>query len=159
MAGRGRAPLLTGRWAAASPRTRRLHPTAAQRSDALAAFDLDNLSDGFLPLPDGGAAQSARLRSALHDWGVTTVVIPSEAGWPPALRGRSVPVAVAYVTTALGAGPVVRAGSWVWAVAAHPGAALAPEPAAFAACTTSPAAVRDPGAAAACVLATSPRRP
>ncbi|MGD0882199.1 MAG: hypothetical protein ABSB09_11590 [Acidimicrobiales bacterium] len=131
------------------------HPTPAERSDALAAVDLINLSDGFLPLPDGAPAQSARFRLALHDWGVTTVVIPSERGWPPALQGRSVPVAVAYVTAALGVGPVDRADAWVWAVPARPPAALTIPPAAFASCTTSVVAARDPEAAASCVLAAS----
>jgi hypothetical protein len=130
-------------------------PTPAQRSDALATVDLINLSDGFLPLPDGAPAQSARLRLALHDWGVTTVVIPSERGWPHALQGRSVPVAVAYVTAALGTGPVLRADAWVWDVPARPPSALVVGPAVFDACTTSVVAARDPGAAAACVLAAS----
>ena len=131
------------------------HPTPDQRSDARAALDLVNLSDGFLPLPTGSPDQSARLRLALHDWGVTTVVIPAEAGWPPALQGRSVPVAVAYVTAALGRGPVVRADAWVWAVPDHPPPAVVIAPAAFVGCTTGPAVGRDPGRAARCVLTRS----
>jgi hypothetical protein len=132
-----------------------LHRTPAQRSDARATFDLVNLSDGFLPLPDGTPAQSARLRIALDHWGVTTVVIPSERGWPPALRGRSVPTAVAYVTAALGRGPRRQADAWVWTVGTDPAPARSLSPAAFAACTTAPAVERDPGTAAACVLAHS----
>jgi hypothetical protein len=131
------------------------HPTPSQRSDARATLDLVNLSDGFLPLPTGTAAQSARLRLALHDWGVTTVVIPAEDGWPPALRGRSVPTAVAYMTAALGVGPRHQADAWVWAVGALPSPVRIVSPETFAACATAPAAARDPGEAATCVLARS----
>ncbi len=130
-----------------------VHPTAAQRSDSRAAFDLVNLSDGYLPLPTGAPAESARLRLALHDWGVTTVVIPAERGWPASLRGRSVPVAVAYVTAALGTGPTHRADAWVWNVPARPPTALIVAPADFARCTGAPTALADPGRAATCVLA------
>jgi len=129
--------------------------TTARRSDARATVDLSNLSDGFLPLPTGTAAESARLRLALHDWGATTVVLPSEAGWPAALQGRSVPVAVACVTAALGAGPVHRADAWVWVVPASPAPAVTISPEALASCTTSIAAAPDTGMAAACVLAAS----
>jgi hypothetical protein len=134
------------------------HPTPAQRSDARATVDLINLSDGFLPLPTGTGDESARLRLALHDWGATTVVVPSEAGWPVALQGRSVPVAVGYLTAALGVGPVHRADAWVWAVASPPAPARSISPEVFAACTTSTRAHRDPGAAATCVLAASTSR-
>jgi hypothetical protein len=136
-----------------------VHPTPAQRSDARATVDLENLSDGFLPLPTGTAPESARLRLALHDWGVTTVVIPSEAGWPAALQGRSVPVAVATVTVALGTGPVHRADAWVWAVPRTPPPARSISPGAFVGCTTGPAVARDPGTAATCVLAAAPVGP
>jgi hypothetical protein len=128
------------------------HPSARQRSNARAALDLENLSDGYLPLPTGRPVESARLRLALHAWGVTTVVVPSEAGWPPALRGRSVPVAVATFAAALGKAPRLEAGAWVWNVAGRPRpVAVVPE-SVFVACTTSTAATADPGAAAACVL-------
>jgi hypothetical protein len=129
------------------------HPTTAQLSDAQTVADLVNLSDGFLPLPTGAPTELARLRLALHDWGVTTIVIPAETSWPAALRGRSVPTAVADVTAALGEGPTVRADAWVWDVPSDPAAALVVTPAAFAGCTTTPSDVRDPGLAATCVLA------
>ena len=129
------------------------HPTPSERAVAHATLDLVNLSDGFLPLPTGAPAESARLRLAVRRWGVTTVVVPSERGWPPALRGRSVPVAVGYLTAALGAAPVHRADAWVWRVSARPGPPVAIGPDAFVRCTTGPAVTRDPGTAAACVLA------
>jgi branched-subunit amino acid transport protein len=129
-----------------------LHPTPAQRIDAAATVDLINLSDGFLPLPTGTTAESARLRHAFHSWGVTTIVIPSEAGWPPALQGRSVPVAVATMTVALGFAPVHRADAWVWAVPRDPAPPRVLDATAFVGCTTSAAADADPGTAATCVL-------
>ena len=134
------------------------HPSASQRSDARATLDLVNVSDGYLPLPTGSAAESARLRLALHDWGVTTIVVPSERGWPTALRGRSVPVAVGYLTAALGAGPTRRADAWVWSVPSRPGPALAVSADGFVRCTTTPAAALDPGVAASCLLAAAADR-
>ena len=130
-----------------------VHPTPIQRAVAQAAFDLVNLSDGFLPLPTGTPAESARLRLALRQWGVTTVVVPSERTWPPALRGRSVPVAIGTLTAALGRAPRHRADAWVWDTRARPGPAVAIGPDAFVGCTTGPAVTLDPGAAATCVLA------
>ena len=56
------------------------------------------------------------------------MVVPSSAAGPPSLRGRSVPVAVGYVTAALGTGPVHRADAWVWHVPAHPGPARSCRP-------------------------------
>lgn len=127
-------------------------PSARQRSDARANADLQNLSDGFLPLPTGRPDESARLRLALHDWGVTTIVVPSEQGWPRSLQGRSVPVAVATFAAALDEVPRVEAGAWVWDVPTRAAAVASVTVATFIACTTTPAAVAAPGRAAACVL-------
>jgi hypothetical protein len=129
------------------------HPTVVEVAVTRAGVDLSNLSDGFSPLPTGRPVEAARLRLALHSWGATTVVVPSEATWPTALRGRSVPVAVAMFTTALGSGPRWQSDAWVWDVRRNPGAPLVVPEAAFVGCTTSSAAAIDPGRAAACVLA------
>jgi len=131
------------------------HPTPSQRSDARTAADLSNLSDGYGPLPTGTPAESARLRLAIRDWGVTTVVVPSEARWPVALRGRSVPIAVAYLTAALGARPLHQANAWVWAVPAQFPPVRVVTADAFTACTTGPQVARHPGLAADCVLTAS----
>jgi hypothetical protein len=129
------------------------HPSARQRDVAQATFDLINLSDGFLPLPTGRPDESDRLRLAMLDWGVTTVVVPAEHSWPASLRGRSVPVAVGTFTAALGTAPHQRAGAWVWNVPRRPGPSMAVREADFVACTTGPSAVVDPGWAATCLLA------
>ncbi|HEX7460456.1 MAG TPA: hypothetical protein VF279_07480, partial [Acidimicrobiales bacterium] len=128
-------------------------PTERQRAVARATVDLINLSDGFSPLPTGRPDESTRLRAALRDWGTTTVVVPDESTWPTALRGRSVPVAVATFAAALGAAPRLQAGAWVWDVPPRlPPPALIPL-AAFIGCTTGPTATADPGRAATCVVA------
>jgi len=128
------------------------HPTARQRALAAATLDLQNLSDGFDPLPTGRPGESARLRLALQAWGVTTVVVPDESTWPTALQGRSVPVAVATFTAALGTGPRHRADAWVWTVPRRPAPVVRLPESAFVACTTGPAVTDDPGRAATCIL-------
>jgi hypothetical protein len=128
------------------------HPTEAQRALTQATDDLDNLSDGFMPLPTGSSDEDGRLRLALHDWGATTIVIPDESTWPPALRGRSVPVAVATFTAALGAGPRWQADAWVWSLPRRLAPPLAISPDAFVGCTTGAAVTADPGRSATCVL-------
>ncbi|HEY5110273.1 MAG TPA: hypothetical protein VII96_11755 [Acidimicrobiales bacterium] len=129
------------------------HPSPRRRALDQATVDLINLSDGFLPLPTGTPDESARLRLAMHDWGVTTVVVPDERTWPASLQGRSVPVAVATFAAALGAAPTHRADAWVWVVPRRWVPAMVVPEAAFVACTTGPAAAADPGRAATCVLA------
>ena len=127
-------------------------PTARQRAMAQAALDLENLSDGFAPLPTGRADESVRLRLAIADWGVTTVVVPDESRWPAALQGRSVPVAVATFTAALGAGPRHQADAWVWSVPRRPAPVVVVPESTFIACTSGPVVTAEPGLAAACVL-------
>jgi hypothetical protein len=127
-------------------------PTPAQRVDAQAAIDLSTLSYGYGPLPTGTPSQLDDLRQALHDWGVTKIVAPSEAGTPASIRARSIPLAVAYFTAALHQAPIKQAGSWVWTV--PPGLVVAPIPPAVAVtgCAATAQARTDPGAAAACVI-------
>lgn len=84
---------------------------------------------------------------------MTTVVVPSEAGTPPALRARSVPLAVATFTAVLGRRPAVGHGAWTWTVRPGPGTSLVLPAGAVEACAASRRAAVDPGAAATCVLA------
>jgi hypothetical protein len=132
-------------------------PTPAQRVDASAAADLSALSYGYFPLPTGTPAELQRLRQAVHDWGVTTVVVPSEDMTPPSIRPRSVPLAIATITAALGGPPTRQHGSWVWSVHRVPGSPLRVPPGVVTACAESATAARHPGAAAACVMAAVPR--
>ncbi|HXA32579.1 MAG TPA: hypothetical protein VNV87_09990 [Acidimicrobiales bacterium] len=128
------------------------HPTPSQRVDAQAAIDLSTLSYGFLPLPTGTPTQLHDLRQALHDWGVTKIVAPSEAGTPASIHGRSIPLAVAYFTAALHQAPIEQLGSWVWPV--PPGLVVAsmPPTGAVTACAATAQARTNPGAAATCVI-------
>jgi hypothetical protein len=52
---------------------------------------------------------------ALHDWGVTMVVIPDQPNLPAYERIRSVPQAAALVSAATGQRPIHQADAWVWA--------------------------------------------
>ena len=131
------------------------HPTGSERNDALAADDLAVLSYGWLPLPTGTPAELARLRRALHDWGVTDIVVPKEVGTPRAIRARSIPLALAYVTAALGRPPVEQDGSWVWSVPEHLAAPPVVAPGVVTGCAATPGDAVDPGAAATCVVSTS----
>ena len=135
------------------------HPSARQQAVARATFDLINLSDGFFPLATGRTDESARLRLAMLDWGVTTVVVPDERTWPASLRGRSVPVAVGTFTAALGVAPLHQSGAWVWNVPRRPPPPMVIREADFVACTAGPSAVVDPGWAATCLLATGSSAP
>ncbi len=133
-------------------------PTADQRDDEAAAADLASLSYGWLPTPPATARELDRLRRALSDWGVTTVVVPSEDGTPSALRARSVPEAVATFTAVLGTGPVRQDDAWVWSVRPDRSGPLRVPADAPARCGSSPAAATDPGLAARCVQASATGR-
>ncbi len=128
------------------------HPTPAQRSDLGAATDLDALSYGWLPLPTGSPAQLEGLRRALSDWGVTTIVVPAETSTPPSIRARSIPLAVATFTAALGRSPSEQAGALVWSVPAHLGMPRRLDPGTVTTCAGVAHASEDPAAAASCVM-------
>jgi hypothetical protein len=127
-------------------------PTPAQRVEAKAAIDLATLSYGYLPLPTGTETELDDLRQALHDWGVTKIVAPSEAGTPAPIRARSIPLAVAYFTAALHQAPIEQLGSWVWNVPSRLVVAPMPPAGAVTSCAATAQARADPGAAAVCVI-------
>ncbi len=64
--------------------------------------------------PSLSAATVAAVRTALSDWGVTTVVIPDEPRLPAYERIRSVTEAAVLMTAATGERPVFEAQAWVW---------------------------------------------
>ena len=97
---------------------------------------------------------------ALHEWGVTMVVLPDQAGLPQYDQVASVSPAVAAITAATGQRPVRQAGAWVWADVdhrAHPDATAADR---VAACTTgaAPDGVAAVDHVLGCVLATPSAR-
>ncbi|MDA8355245.1 MAG: hypothetical protein M0Z95_02845 [Actinomycetota bacterium] len=59
------------------------------------------------------AAPSA-IRSALHAWEVTTVVVPTRRDLPLVVSGQDSRVAAAYMTDVIGRAPVFTDGAWVW---------------------------------------------
>ena len=75
------------------------------------------------------------LRQALHDWGVTMVVIPDQPGLTYFDHIVSVTFAAAMVTAATGERPVRRAGAWVWTGVGRVTAGPSPTGAQLAACT------------------------
>jgi len=102
------------------------------------------------PAPAESATDLAAVRRAMAAWGVSEVVVPTDAALPAYSRGRGARFAVGFFTAALGSAPVRQADAWVW-----PRAAAAPRPApvsapAFAACT----AAGTGGQVARCVLHT-----
>ena len=56
------------------------------------------------------------LRTALHGWGTTLVVIPDQPELPAYATGQHTGAAVALVTAALGEAPRYEARAWVWSV-------------------------------------------
>jgi hypothetical protein len=54
------------------------------------------------------------VRNALHNWGVTMVVVPEDAGLPVFLTGRGTPYGVAFFAAVLGSAPIWQDGAWVW---------------------------------------------
>ncbi len=132
------------------------HPTPAQRVEAAASRDLGALSFGFVPVPRITAAEVVRLRRAVALWGVTQIVVPAEEGTPPALRARSVPLALATFTAVVGRGPAFTDGSWTWNLTGDTTAPLAVVAGTVEGCATASGAAADPSVAATCVLDASP---
>ncbi len=102
------------------------------------------------PLPT--ASNLAAIRQALTGWGVTTIVVPDQPGFPPMTAGGSVSYAVGLFTAALGRAPIEQASAWVWNDVRNPGSAIPLSPAAFVACTAPGGSQPSGAATAACVL-------
>jgi hypothetical protein len=59
-------------------------------------------------------ADIGAVRRALHEWGVTMVVIPDQPGLPAYDKIPSVTYAAAVITAATGMRPLHEADAWVW---------------------------------------------
>lgn len=101
-------------------------PTETTAADRQAANLLDALSNGWIPPKGSTTAQVHLLRRAMHDWGVTTIVVPDPTGEPAALRPRSVPHFLALMIDLFGTPPTRQADAWVWTVPAAPAPSLLP---------------------------------
>jgi hypothetical protein len=99
----------------------------------------------------------AAVRSALHQWGVTMVVIPDQRGLARLAQLGSVSATAALVTAATGQRPDYRDGAWVWSDVTHASAPVVTTTSKFSKCVNSGleghAAVH---AAVDCVLSTGP---
>jgi len=118
---------------------------------------LDAASVLFAPAPRTSAANLEAVRTAMRAWGVTTVVVPDDAGLHRFEQARGSAWGVAFYTAVMGSAPSRQAGAWVW-----DGAASATAPpvvlgtAAFDRCVAlgTPSAPAVSGSAvASCVLA------
>ena len=81
--------------------------------------------------------QIAAVRSVLHEWGVTMVVIPDGPNLVRLAQLSSVPAAAALITAATGQTPDYEQGAWVWAEVKHPAAPLVPTSSQFLQCTAT----------------------
>jgi hypothetical protein len=99
----------------------------------------------------------AAVRSALHEWGVTMVVIPDQPGLVRLAQLASVPAAAALITAATGQRPVYEEGAWVWTAVNHASPAISTTTSKFSECTSAgsrgTAAV---DAAVACIVSKGP---
>ena len=99
----------------------------------------------------------AAVRSVLHEWGVTMVVIPDQPGLVRLTQLASVPAAAALITAATGQRPVYEEGAWVWAAVNHVSPSIVTTTSKFSECTSAgsrgPVAVH---AAVACIESKGP---
>jgi hypothetical protein len=79
---------------------------------------LRSASVPLLPPPALTASNLEAVRSAMHNWGVTMVVVPDDEGLPPFQTARGTKYGVAFFTAVLGSVPIRQDGAWVWPVAA-----------------------------------------
>lgn len=79
---------------------------------------LRSASVPLLPPPALTASNLEAVRSAMHNWGVTMVVVPDDAGLPSFQTARGTKYGVAFFTVVLGSAPIRQDGAWVWPVAA-----------------------------------------
>ena len=77
----------------------------------------------------------AAVRSVLHEWGVTMVVIPDQPGLVRLAQLASVPAAAALITAATGHRPVYEEGAWVWAAVNHVSPSIVTTTSKFSECT------------------------
>jgi hypothetical protein len=117
------------------------------------------LSNPKFPAGPLTAHQVSEVRRALHQWKVTTVVIPDQPGLPAYSQVKSVTAASALITAATGELPVHQARAWVWRDLGGPYSSRIPSTDALARCTQGLATRGAPAVkrATTCVLASSGR--
>jgi hypothetical protein len=75
---------------------------------------LASISYWFGPRPRIMPSDVLAVRDALDKWGVTTVVLPDQAGLPEYDDVRSVPTVAAVMTAVTGTLPIRMDNAWVW---------------------------------------------
>lgn len=119
------------------------------------------LSNPKFPAGPLTTAQVSEVRRALHQWKVTTIVVPDQPGLPAYDQVKSVTAASALITAATGKLPVHQARAWVWRDLGGPYSSSIPSTPDLARCTQG-LATRGTAAvqrATTCVLVSSRRTP
>jgi hypothetical protein len=94
--------------------------TAARAGSDRSGFTvLDRASVPLGPAPVLNAEDLRAVRTALHRWGVTMVVVPDDTGLTAFQRGRGARYGTAFFSEVLGTAPVRQDGAWVWVLGGH----------------------------------------
>jgi dolichyl-phosphate beta-glucosyltransferase len=135
--------------------------TVARAGTHRVAFGvLEAASVPLLATPALSAPNLAAVRGALHDWGVTMVVVPDGSGLPVFETGRGTGYGVSFFTAVLGDAPRYQDGTFVWSDLGRRPAPVVVTAPALAACVARPAGpspADDPWAG--CVLDSSVANP
>jgi hypothetical protein len=103
------------------------------------------------PIPTGPVLVA--IRSALRQWGVTTIVIPDQDDLPLYETGRSPAYAVGLLTAAMGRRPTYDHSAWVWTAVQRMGPPVAMTVGGFDDCVTgAPASTSSAQVVPDCVL-------
>jgi len=129
---------------------------ARSGADRVGFSVLRDASVPLLPAPDPSASNLEAVREAMRNWGVTTVVVPDDAGLPAYQTARGTGFGVAFFTAVLGSEPAYQDHAWVWSDARHSPPPVDITPSNFSACTDPPVGASGEGAAR-CVLTASGR--
>ena len=130
---------------------------ARSGADRVGFSVLRQASVPLLPAPTLSASNLEAVRSAMRDWGVTTVVVPDDAGLPAYQTARGTGFGVAFFTAVLGSEPVCQDHAWVWSDTGHRPPPLSLAPSDLAACTDGSLAGLAGDGVARCVVAASGR--
>ncbi len=130
---------------------------ARSGADRVGFSVLRQASVPLLAAPTLSASNLEAVRSAMRDWGVTTVVVPDDAGLPAYQTARGTGFGVAFFTAVLGSEPVYQDHAWVWSDTGHRPPPLSLAPSDLAACTDGSLAGLAGDGVARCVVAASGR--
>jgi hypothetical protein len=95
--------------------------TVARAGKARAGFAVLHAASVVVgPAPATSPSNLSAVRRAMHQWRVTTVVVPDDTGLYRYEQARGSSYGVGLFTAVMGTAPVRQDGAWVWAAAAPP---------------------------------------